>query len=43
MLTADSRSLFLFACNLYLNHGGYDATPRSILDEKKPILEEIEK
>jgi isopenicillin-N epimerase len=44
MLTADSRSLFLFASNLiYLNHGGFGATPRSILDEKKRILDEIEK
>jgi isopenicillin-N epimerase len=44
MLTADSRSLFLFASNLtYLNHGGFGATPRSVLDEKKRILDEIEK
>jgi isopenicillin-N epimerase len=44
MLTADSRSLFLFASNLiYLNHGGFGATPRSVLDEKKRILGEIEK
>ena len=44
MLTPDSRSLFLFASNLtYLNHGGYGATPRSVLSEKKRILDEIEK
>jgi isopenicillin-N epimerase len=44
MLTPDSRSLFLFASDLtYLNHGGYGATPRSVLDEKKRILDEIEK
>jgi isopenicillin-N epimerase len=44
MLTPDSRSLFLFASNLtYLNHGGFGAIPRSVLDEKKRILDEIEK
>jgi isopenicillin-N epimerase len=44
MLTPDSRSLFLFPSNLtYLNHGGFGATPRSVLDEKKRILDEIEK
>jgi isopenicillin-N epimerase len=44
MLTPDSRSLFQFASNLiYLNHGGFGAIPRSVLDEKKRILDEIEK
>src|SRR5689334_1049172 len=44
MLTPDSRSLFLLASNLtYLNHGGFGATPRSVLDEKKRILDQIEK
>jgi isopenicillin-N epimerase len=44
MLTPDSRSLFLLASNLtYLNHGGFGATPKSVLDEKKRMLDEIEK
>jgi isopenicillin-N epimerase len=44
MLTADSRSLFLLEPGLvYLNHGGFGATPKVVLDEKKRILSEIEK
>ena len=44
MLTPDSRSLFLLASNLtYLNHGGFGATPKCVLDEKKRILDQIEK
>jgi isopenicillin-N epimerase len=43
MLTSDSRELFPLASSLtYLNHGGFGATPRSILEEKKRILDEIE-
>lgn len=44
MLTADSRSLFLFEPGLtYLNHGGFGATPKEVLDAKQRILLEIEK
>jgi len=44
MLTAESRSLFLLEPGLiYLNHGGFGATPKVVLDEKKRILSEIEK
>lgn len=44
MLTADSRSLFLFEPELiYLNHGAFGATPKKVLDEKQRILREIEK
>lgn len=44
MLSADSRSLFLLEPGLvYLNHGGYGATPGDVLNEKKRILSEIEK
>jgi isopenicillin-N epimerase len=40
----DNRDLFGLASNLtYLNHGGFGATPKSVLAEKKRILEEIEK
>jgi isopenicillin-N epimerase len=44
MLTSNSRELFPLASNLiYLNHGGFGATPRSVLEKKKRILDEIEK
>jgi isopenicillin-N epimerase len=44
MLTADSRSLFLFEPGLiYLNHGGFGATPKEVLGAKQRILTEIEK
>jgi isopenicillin-N epimerase len=44
MLTLNSRELFPLASNLtYLNHGGFGATPRSVLEEKKRIIDEIEK
>jgi isopenicillin-N epimerase len=44
MLTADSRNLFLLEPGLaYLNHGGFGATPKDVLDEKTRILSEIEK
>jgi isopenicillin-N epimerase len=44
MLTVDNRDLFCLASNLiYLNHGGFGATPKSVLAEKKRILDEIEK
>ena len=44
MLTIDSRSLFSLAPELvYLNHGGFGATPKSVAAEKKRILDEIEK
>ena len=44
MLTADSRSLFLLEPGLvYLNHGGFGATPKDVLDEKRRILVEIER
>lgn len=44
MLTADSRSLFLFEHGLiYLNHGGFGATPKEVLEAKQRILAEIEK
>jgi isopenicillin-N epimerase len=44
MLTADSRSLFQFAPGLiYLNHGGFGATPREVFDIKQRILLEIER
>ena len=44
MLTGDSRSLFLFEPGLiYLNHGGFGATPKEVFDAKQRILTEIEK
>jgi isopenicillin-N epimerase len=44
MLSGDNRDLFSLACSLtYLNHGGFGATPKSVLAEKKRILDEIEK
>ena len=44
MLTADSRSLFLLEPGLvYLNHGGFGATPKDVLDEKRRILVEVER
>src|SRR5713226_622784 len=44
MLSIDNRTLFSLDANLtYLNHGGFGATPKSILAEKKRILDEIEK
>jgi len=44
MLSVDNRDLFSLASNLtYLNHGGFGATPKSVLAEKKRILDEIEK
>jgi len=44
MLTTNTRELFPLTSSLtYLNHGGFGATPRSVLDEKKRILDEIEK
>ena len=44
MLSVDNRSLFCLASNLtYLNHGGFGATPKSVLAEKKRILDEIER
>jgi isopenicillin-N epimerase len=44
MLTADSRSLFLLEEGLvYLNHGGFGATPKDVFNEKKRVLSEIEK
>jgi isopenicillin-N epimerase len=44
MLALDSRDLFLLAPDvIYLNHGGFGATPRSVLDKKKRILDVIEK
>jgi len=44
MLTANSRSLFLLEPGLvYLNHGGFGATPKNVLDEKIRILADIEK
>ncbi|HJU12420.1 MAG TPA: aminotransferase class V-fold PLP-dependent enzyme [Candidatus Binataceae bacterium] len=44
MLGADTRRLFGFASNqIYLNHGGFGATPKVVLTEKKRILDEIEK
>src|ERR1700751_794097 len=44
MLALDSRDLFLLApAGIYLNHGGFGATPRSVLDKKKRILDVIEK
>jgi isopenicillin-N epimerase len=44
MLSVDSRTLFCLAANLtYLNHGGFGATPKSVLAEKKRVLDEIEK
>ncbi|MBV8359076.1 MAG: aminotransferase class V-fold PLP-dependent enzyme [Deltaproteobacteria bacterium] len=44
MLTANTRELFPLASDLtYLNHGGFGATPKSVLEEKKRILDEIEK
>jgi isopenicillin-N epimerase len=44
MLTADNRNLFSLTSDLiYLNHGGFGATPKSVFCEKKRILDEIEK
>lgn len=44
MLTANSRDLFLLQPGLaYLNHGGFGAAPKDVLNEKKRILDEIEK
>lgn len=44
MLASDNRDLFLLAPEvIYVNHGGFGATPRSVLDQKKKILEQIEK
>jgi isopenicillin-N epimerase len=44
MLTSNSRELFPLASSLtYLNHGGFGATPSTVLEEKKRILDEIEK
>jgi isopenicillin-N epimerase len=44
MLSSDCRDLFLLAPGvIYLNHGGFGATPKSVLGEKKRILDEIEK
>jgi isopenicillin-N epimerase len=44
LLTVDNRNLFGLAPDLiYLNHGGFGATPKCVLAEKKRILEEIEK
>jgi isopenicillin-N epimerase len=43
MLSVDNHNLFGLAPNLvYLNHGGFGATPKSVLAEKKRVLEEIE-
>jgi isopenicillin-N epimerase len=44
MLTSNTRQLFSLARRLtYLNHGGFGATPRCVLEQKKRILDEIEK
>ncbi len=43
MLTADSLELFPLSARVtYLNHGGFGVTPRTVLDEKKRILDRIE-
>jgi len=43
MLTANSRSLFLLQPGLiYLNHGGFGATPKDVVNEKIRILSAIE-
>jgi isopenicillin-N epimerase len=43
MLTANSRTLFLLQPGLiYLNHGGFGATPRDVVNEKIRILSAIE-
>jgi isopenicillin-N epimerase len=44
LLSTDCRTLFSLDPNqTYLNHGGFGATPKSVLAEKKRILDEIEK
>src|SRR5215831_1137829 len=44
MMSFNTRELFPLASDLtYLNHGGFGATPKSVLEEKKRILDEIEK
>jgi isopenicillin-N epimerase len=44
MLSADSRGFFLFEPGLtYLNHGGFGATPKDVLNVKLRLLADIEK